>query len=78
SFMLGNHHSALQHPLVIEAYIQEELDIDRFSSPFLQSEVEDQLGSHFRSSLLTIVEKARSPGKFHVMCNLSYKDETVY
>lgn len=75
TYIPKNHKSALDHLDVIKAYCRDEITLGRMSGPFTKDQVFDILGGHFASSPLGVIEKSREPSKFHVVRNLSYKNE---
>jgi hypothetical protein len=68
----SNHKSALEHPEVIRDYLSEERSLGRMSGPFTQEQISLELGGHFVSCPLGLVEKAGEPGKFRIIRDLSY------
>lgn len=70
-----NHNSALEHPEVIQDYLSEEVSFGRMSGPFTQAQVQFELGGHFVSCPLGLVEKAGEPGKYRIIRDLSYNNK---
>lgn len=74
--------STIPHHNIIELYIKEELNLKRFSGPYLQEELKQITGT-FRLSPLQVIskiKKAGDPPKHRVCVNLSYqgdKDKSV-
>jgi hypothetical protein len=70
-----NSKSALEHPEVIDAWVQEEIDLGRLEGPYSIGEMERCLDGPFRTSPLGVVEKAGSsnPAKKRVVWNSSHK-----
>ena len=56
---------------VFDKIIQSEFNKGRYLGPFSQEELKHEIGP-FQSSPLSLVPKARKPGKFHLIQNLSY------
>jgi hypothetical protein len=70
-----NHKSALEHPEVICDYLAEECSFSCMSGPYTRSQIEQELGGHFVSCPLGLVEKAGEPRKFRIIRDLSYKNK---
>lgn len=75
NYIPKNHKSALDHLDVIRAYHCDKVALGRMSGPFTEDQVFDILGGHFASSPLGVVEKSGEPGKFRVVCDLSFKND---
>ena len=58
--------SALQNPEEVDKKLSKESSMNRVAGPFIE-----ELFSHFRTSLLGLVEK-KIPGKFRLIHHLSY------
>ncbi|CDO73729.1 hypothetical protein BN946_scf185015.g57 [Trametes cinnabarina] len=70
-----NHKGGLEHMDFIKAYVDEQVGLGHMSGPFAHVQVEHLLGSHFRSSPLSVIEKPNTPGKWRLIQNCSFKDE---
>lgn len=70
TFIPPNHRSAIQDPLAIDAHIQKELKLNRYSGPYSVSQATKLLGP-FRTSPLGLVPKANS-SSFRVIQDLSF------
>jgi hypothetical protein len=75
SYTPSNHKSALEHPEVIRDYLAEECSFGQMSGPYTHQQIEQELSGHFVSCPLGLVEKAGEPGKFRIICDLSYKNK---
>ncbi|CDO69769.1 hypothetical protein BN946_scf184766.g14 [Trametes cinnabarina] len=75
TFTPDNHKGGLEHMDFIKAYVDEQVGLGHMSGPFSRGQVERLLGSHFRSSPLSVVEKPNAPGKWRLIQNCSFKDE---
>jgi hypothetical protein len=75
--IIPNHASCKEHPNVVKVYIQEELDVGRFSGPYTRGEMESIMRGPFKSSPLIVAESDQGPDlppKFRICRHLSKED----
>jgi hypothetical protein len=74
TFIPENMPSALEHPLVIEAFLDEERAAGRVSGPYTIEEAFVFFGGHFRTAPMGLVEKEPGSSKWRMIRNLSAED----
>ncbi|OJT03434.1 hypothetical protein TRAPUB_5853 [Trametes pubescens] len=75
TFTPENHKGGKENMAFIEDYVAEQVALGHMTGPYSRMRVEEILGSHFRSSPLSVVEKAGSVGKWRLIQNCSFPDE---
>lgn len=74
TFTPENHKGAEEHMDFVENYVSEQVAQGHMTGPYAKEEVEALLGTPFRSSPLSVVEKAGSTGKWRLIQNCSFAD----
>lgn len=75
TFTPENHKGAKENMEFIEKYVAEQVEMGHMTGPYPREHVERILGGPFRSSLLSVVEKAGSSGGWRLIQNCSFPDE---
>ncbi|CDO75102.1 hypothetical protein BN946_scf185010.g27 [Trametes cinnabarina] len=75
TFTPDNHKGGIQHMDFIKSYVNEQVALNHMSGPYSCEKVKQLLGSHFRTSPLSVVEKPNAPGKWRLIQNCSFRDE---
>lgn len=75
TFTPENHKGGKEHMDFIEEYVREQVGLGHMTGPYTRTQLEEILGGHFRSSPLSVVEKAGSAGKWRLIQNCSFPDE---
>jgi hypothetical protein len=74
TFIPENMPSALEHPLVIEAFLDEERVAGHVSGPYTIEEAFVFFGGHFCTAPMGLVEKEPGSSKWQMIHNLSAED----
>jgi hypothetical protein len=74
TFIPENMPTALQHPEVVESFIEEERSLGRVSGPYTITEAFVFFGGHFRTAPIGFVEKEPLSAKWRMIRNLSAVD----
>ncbi|CDO77105.1 hypothetical protein BN946_scf184501.g10 [Trametes cinnabarina] len=76
TFTPENHKGGKENITFIENYTREQVLLGHMTGPYSAQQVREILGSHFRSSPLSVVEKSsQEPGKLRLIQNCSFRDE---
>ncbi|OJT04921.1 hypothetical protein TRAPUB_4263 [Trametes pubescens] len=75
TFTPENHKGGKENMDFIEEYVAEQVALGHMTGPYSRERVEGILGTPFRSSPLSVVEKAGSVGKWRLIQNCSFPDE---
>ncbi|KAJ2955347.1 hypothetical protein NUW54_g14744 [Trametes sanguinea] len=76
TFTPENHKGGCENIDFIIAYTTEQVELGHMTGPYSEEQVREILGSHFRSSPLSVVPKSSlEPNKLRLIQNCSFRDE---